>query len=116
MMLEKKIQLDSLEKLISDISVEYGILDYITQSERVTEKYMDFLLSGKKGKDIEEAKTLYQHLQKYGRKFHDYHAQMNEVNEQYMERLNSFEHSKKDNVAIYVTVVKGLNWPLILCN
>jgi len=93
---EKRVQLDSLEKLIKEISTKYGILDYITQSERVTEKYMDFLLSGKKGKDFEEAKTLYENLQQHGRRFHDYHAQLNVVNEEYMERLTTLEHSKKN--------------------
>ncbi|MBL4709383.1 MAG: hypothetical protein JKY48_13180 [Flavobacteriales bacterium] len=96
MVLEKKNQLDSLEMLIRSISVKYGILDYITQSERVTEKYMDFLLSGKKGKDFEEAKTLYKNLQKYGRQFHNYHAQLNTVNGDYMNRLGGLEHAMKD--------------------
>lgn len=96
MMDDKKKHLDSLENIIREISTKYGILDYITQSERVTEKYMDFLLSGKKGKDFEEAKTLYENLQKYGRKYHDYHAQLNIVNEDYMARLMSYEHSLKD--------------------
>lgn len=96
MMDDKKAHLDSLEEVIREISTKYGILDYITQSERVTEKYMDFLLSGKKGKDFEEAKTLYENLQKYGRKYHDYHAQLNIVNEDYMERLMKYEHSVKN--------------------
>lgn len=96
MMDDKKEHLDSLENIIREISTKYGILDYITQSERVTEKYMDFLLSGKKGKDFEEAKTLYENLQKYGRKYHDYHAQLNIVNEDYMGRLMSYEHALKN--------------------
>ena len=96
MMDEKKAHLDSLEDKIREISTQYGILDYITQSERVTEKYMDFLLSGKKGKDFEEAKTLYENLQKYGRKYHDYHAQLNIVNEEYMDRLLNYEHAVKN--------------------
>ena len=93
---EKKNQLDSLEKLLASISTEYGILDYTTQSERVTEKYMDFLLSGKKGKDYEEAKALYKNLEKYGRKFHDIYAQLNFVNEEYIKRLHRYENSVKD--------------------
>jgi capsule polysaccharide export protein KpsE/RkpR len=100
MMDDKKAHLDSLEKVIREISTKYGILDYITQSERVTEKYMDFLLSGKKGKDFEEAKTLYENLQKHGRKYHDYHAQLNIVNEDYMSRLESYEHAKKNLIKI----------------
>ena len=96
MMLQKRVQVDSLEKLIQTISVKYGILDYITQSERVTEKYMDFLLSGKKGKDFDEAKQLYENLEMYGRKFHNYHAQLNKFNDEYLNRLQNYEHSLKD--------------------
>lgn len=93
---EKRQQVDSLENLIKTISTKYGILDYIGQSERVTEKYMDFLLSGKKGADFEEAKTLYENLQEHGRYFHNLHAQLNEVNTEYIRRRSSYEHAKKD--------------------
>lgn len=93
---EKKTQLDSLEKAIQEISTKYGILDYMTQSEEVTEGYMKFLLSGKKGKDFDEAKRLYENLEKYGRRFHDMHAQLNVVNDEYMRRLHSYEHALKD--------------------
>lgn len=93
---QKRQQVDSLQKSIEEISVKYGILDYISQSERVTEKYMDFLLSGKKGKDFEEAKTLYQNLEKHGRYFHNLHAQLNILNEEYMSRLQDYEHALKD--------------------
>jgi len=93
---QKRSQVDSLEKLIQEYSVKYGILDYISQSERVTEKYMDFLLSGKKGKDFEEAKKLYENLEEHGRKYHDFHAQLNVINSEYMNRFNNYEHSVKD--------------------
>ncbi len=107
MMENKKHQLDSLERKIRKISTTYGILDYTTQSERVTEKYMDFLLSGKKGKDFEEAKKLYVNLQNYGRKYHDYHAQLNIVNREYMARQMSYELSMKDyqKIQTYSNVV-----------
>lgn len=107
MMVNKKAQLDSLENKIREISTKYGILDYITQSERVTEKYMDFLLEGKKGKDFEEAKTLYENLQKHGRKFHDLHAQLNVINDEYMRRRGDLEHALKDlnKVQTYSNVV-----------
>ena len=107
MMDNKKSQLDSLENKIRDISTTYGILDYVTQSERVTEKYMDFLIIGKKGKDFDEAKTLYKNLQKHGRKFHDLHAQLNVINTEYMTRRTDFELAVKDlnKVQTYSNVV-----------
>lgn len=96
MMDQKRVQLDSLENLIREYSVKYGILDYIAQSEEVTEGYMKFLLEGKKGKDFDEAKELYENLENHGTKFHDWHAQLNVVNSEYMGRLHNYEHAKKD--------------------
>ncbi|MFT6165341.1 MAG: capsule polysaccharide export protein KpsE/RkpR [Vicingaceae bacterium] len=112
MMEDKKTHLDSIENLIRELSVNYGILDYIAQSERVTEKYLDFLLSGKKGPDFEEVKKLYENLEKYGRKSHDYHRQLNIVNEEYMDRLKHYEFSVRNvnkvqtfsNVLVYPEV------------
>ena len=73
---------------------------------------MDFLLSGKKGPDFEEVKLLYENLEKYGRKSHDYHRQLNIVNEEYMERLKHYEFSLRNvnkvqtfsNVLVYPEV------------
>jgi capsule polysaccharide export protein KpsE/RkpR len=93
---EKKKQLDSLQGLIREYSTKYGLLDYIEQSEEVTEGYVQFLLSGKKGSDYEEVKTLYKNLEKYGRAFHNMHAQLNTVNDEYMNRLHGYEHAMKD--------------------
>tara|TARA_R110000868_G_scaffold158971_5_gene387406 strand:- start:416 stop:1387 length:972 start_codon:yes stop_codon:yes gene_type:complete len=96
LMLEKKNQVDSLEKQIRKISTEYGILDYIAQSEEVTKGYMQFLLSGKKGSDFQEAKELYNNLEQYGRHYHNLHAQLNEINDEYVRRLHEYEQILKD--------------------
>ena len=93
---QKRSQLDSLENVIKEISQKYGILDYIAQAEEVTEGYMKFLLSGKKGKDFDEAKQLYENLEEYGRHYHNLHAQLNEINTEYLTRLHNYEHSLKD--------------------
>ncbi len=93
---QKKVQVDSLEKLIRKYSTEYGILDYIVQAEEVTKGYMKFLLEGKKGKDFEEVKLLYENLQKYGRHYHNVNAQLNEFNEEYVKRLHDYEHALKN--------------------
>jgi len=96
MMLQKRAQLDSLEELIREYSTKYGLLDYISQSEEVTEGYMNFLIEGKKGNDFQEAKQLYENLEEHGRKFHNWHAQLNVINGEYMARLHNYEHAKKD--------------------
>ncbi|KAA3651874.1 MAG: hypothetical protein DWP98_02050 [Bacteroidetes bacterium] len=96
LLVEKKHQIDSLESIIREYSTKYGILDYIVQTEEVTKGYMKFLLSGKKGKDYDEVKQLYENLQKYGRKYHNINAQLNLINTEYVSRLHNYEHSVKD--------------------
>lgn len=120
MMDNKKTHLDSVENLIRNLSVNYGILDYIAQSERVTEKYLDFLLLGKKGADFEEVKLLYENLEKYGRKSHDYHRQLNIVNEDYMELVKEYELAVRNvnkvqtysNVLVYPEVSDKKSYPI----
>ena len=93
---QKKNQLDSMQAIVTELSTKYGILDYIVQTEMVTEGYMKFLLEGKKGKDFEEVKELYNNLKKYGRYYHDLNAQLNSINNEFLGRLNHYEMSVKD--------------------
>ncbi len=92
----KKAHIDSLEKLVKKYNIEYGILDYLIQTEEVTKGYMKFLLEGKKGKDFEEVKELYDNLKKYGRQYHDLNVQLNLFQEEYVDRLHKYEHALKD--------------------
>ncbi len=92
----KKAHVDSMLAKIKEYSVKYGILDYIGQSEEVTEGYLKFLISGKKGSDFDEAKRLYNNLEKYGREFHGFHAQLNSFNSEYIKRLHNYEAALKD--------------------
>lgn len=96
LMNDKKAQVDSLEGLIREYATKYGLVDYIGQSIEVTEGYFKFLLSGKKGEDYNMATEIYENLQKYGRKFHNMHAQLNEINLEYIDRLHDYEESLKD--------------------
>ncbi len=96
LLVSKKKDVDSLETLIKKYSTEYGILDYLVQTEEVTKGYMKFLLDGKKGKDFEEVKKLYTNLQEFGRIYHDLNVRLNRFNDEYINRLHSYEHSLKD--------------------
>ena len=94
--LKKKYQVDSLEAMIKEYSTKYGILDYLVQTEEVTKGYMKFLLEGKKGKEFDEVKELYENLKLHGRRYHDLNVQLNKINDEYVNRMNSWEHSLKD--------------------
>lgn len=107
LMNQKAEQVDSLENLIREYSTKYGLVDYISQSVEVTEGYFKFLLSGKKGEDFDEASELYTNLQKYGRKYHNFHAQLNLFNEELVERIHDYEEAVKDynKVQTYTNVL-----------
>lgn len=66
--LNKKIsQLDTLSSALGYIRKEYGILDYRTQVERVTEGYMNALASGRMGTtDAKKIENLYNNLAERG--------------------------------------------------
>ncbi len=92
---EKKQQIDSLQAIITEYSTKYGILDYLVQAEMVTEGYLEFLLEGKKGKDYEEVKELYDNLKKYGRHYHNMNGQLNAALDEYDRRLIEYEVAYK---------------------
>ena len=91
-----KHQKDSLQEMVIDMSNKYGILDYLVQTEMVTEAYFEFLLKGKKGPEYVEVKELYDNLKKHGRKYHDLNGQLNKINGEYITRLHNYEHALKD--------------------
>ena len=105
---EKRNQLDSLELLTKTLSTKYGVLDYVAQSEIVTEGYIQFLLEGKKGEEYKELLRLYGDLQTYGRYFQNLQEQLFLVNEEYMERLHDYEEATKNyrKIQTYSNVIK----------
>ncbi len=105
---EKRNQLDSLELLTKTLSTKYGVLDYVAQSEIVTEGYIQFLLKGKKGEEFDEVKQMYGDLQIYGRYFQNLQEQLFLVNEEYMDRLHDYEEATKNyrKVQTYSIVIK----------
>ncbi len=68
---------------IKQYSIKYNVLDYIMQSKEVTAGYMEILVRNVRGKSYDEAMLLYKNLEKYGRKFHDFHHQLNLTREEY---------------------------------
>jgi len=93
---EKRAQIDSLENAIADYSAKYDIIDLSSQSEMITEGYMNFLLQGKKGKDFDEIKRLYENLEKHGSRLQNMHALLEEINLEYVDRLHELEEAKKN--------------------
>ncbi len=68
---------------IKQYSIKYNVLDYIMQSKEVTAGYMELLARNVRGKSYDEALQLYKNLEQHGRKFHDFHHQLNLTREEY---------------------------------
>lgn len=83
-------KLDSLEKLIEENSVKYGILDFSEQTAEVMKGYMKFMLQGKKGKDFEAVQELYDNMKKHGHKVYGTTKLMEQLNEFYGEQVAEY--------------------------
>ena len=80
---QKGQTISNLLDSIKTYSTKYNVLDYIMQSKEVTAGYMELLAKNVRGKNYDEAIGLYKNLEKYGRKFHDFHHQLNLTREEY---------------------------------
>lgn len=65
---KKKLEMDSMDNLIKDYSMKYGLLDYKSQSKEVTRAYMRGLTSNN-NKVINESKLIMQNLTEKGSEY-----------------------------------------------
>ena len=115
-----KNQIDSLENEISDLSTQYNIIDLSSQSERVTEGYLQFLLEGKKGEGFEETKDIYKNLEKYGKSLDRMHFELEELNEVYAKMIGELNEAQRNfnkeitytNVLVYPEVSDKKAYPI----
>lgn len=62
----KKMQLDSIDKLLTDIRVRYGLLDYKTQTKEVTKSYLKLASDNSPISQYRGVDSMYRHLQYKG--------------------------------------------------
>jgi hypothetical protein len=65
----KKRQMDSLSAISKQLSVQYGLLDYSSQTREVLKAYYQMLASSKAGKPFEETSTQIKNLEEKGPEF-----------------------------------------------
>ena len=65
---KKKVEMDSMDNLIKDYSMKYGLLDYKSQTKEVTRAYMRGLTSNN-NKVINESKQIIQNLTEKGSEY-----------------------------------------------
>lgn len=91
----KKAQIDSTLAQINELSSKYQLMDYKSQSERVTEGYVGFLKSGKAGAN-EKIETLFNNVAQYGPRFSTLLLELELHTEEYNERIVEYEISQSD--------------------
>lgn len=87
---------DSMEAELQKISQEYGVFDLPSQSERITEAYLGLLKSGKRGKEFNEVKEMYDNLKEYGRRQQNISIELEEFQELYNDAREEYELALKD--------------------
>jgi len=96
MMDEKKNQVDSLLGKLQVLSKKHGLLDYASQSEEVTEGYMQAMLQGKSSNNFEAGQKLYDNLKDYGLIFNSLKTQLDSATANYSRYLVKYEESRKN--------------------
>lgn len=91
----KKTQIDSTLAQINRLSSKYQLMDYESQSERVTEGYVSFLKSGKSGNN-KEIEALFNNVAQYGPQFSTLLMELELHTEEYNERMVDYEISQSD--------------------
>jgi uncharacterized protein involved in exopolysaccharide biosynthesis len=92
---QKGQTINNLLDSIRNYSIKYDVLDYIMQSKEVTAGYMEILARNVRGKSYEEAMRLYKNLEQHGRKFHDFHHQLNLTREEYAHLEKEYDEALK---------------------
>ncbi|MBI3510723.1 MAG: hypothetical protein HY064_08665 [Bacteroidetes bacterium] len=80
---EKTKQLDSLSRLMSELRVRYGLLDYGTQSKEVTKSYLKLIGSGATHDKFRDVDSMMRNLEEKGGLQISLNSQLNSLQESY---------------------------------
>jgi len=106
---QKKQQLDSVDRLLSDLRVNYGLLDYKTQAKEVTKNYLKLAADNAPASQFRGVDSLYRHLQHKGGDLLSLSSQYKSLQDDYNLIKTSY-----DNALIDLT--KQLTYTNIMAN
>ncbi|HTF06064.1 MAG TPA: hypothetical protein VK826_18670 [Bacteroidia bacterium] len=106
---QKKQQLDSIDRLLSDLRVNYGLLDYKTQAKEVTKNYLKLAADNAPASQFRGVDSLYRHLQHKGGDLISLSSQYKSLQDDYNLIKTSY-----DNALIDLT--KQLTYTNIMAN
>ncbi|HXB13749.1 MAG TPA: hypothetical protein VNZ45_17300, partial [Bacteroidia bacterium] len=92
----KKRELDSLSAITKQMSVQYGLLDYDSQTREVLKAYYQMLSSAKSGKPFEETSAQIKNLEEKGQEFKELEGHLKNVGKDYDDVLSKYEDALND--------------------
>ena len=92
---KKKLEMDSMDNLIKDYSMKYGLLDYKSQSKEVTRAYMRGLTSNN-NKVINESKQIMQNLTEKGSEYNALQEHLWRIRGTYNDLKSAYDVAYRD--------------------
>jgi uncharacterized protein involved in exopolysaccharide biosynthesis len=92
---KKKLEMDSMDNLIKDYSMKYGLLDYKSQSKEVTRAYMRGLTSNN-SKVLNESKQIIQNLTEKGSEYNALQEHLWRIRGTYNDLKNAYDVAYRD--------------------
>jgi capsule polysaccharide export protein KpsE/RkpR len=92
---KKKLEMDSMDNLLHEYSMKYGLLDYKSQTKEVTRGYMRALSSGN-SKSVNESNRLMEGLKEKGTEFNAISEHLWRIRGTYNDLLLLYDNAYKD--------------------
>lgn len=92
----KKKEIDSLASFAKVLSVQYGLLDYNSQSKEVERAYYQMLASSKGGKAIDETTNQIKNLEEKGEQYKEVNQHLTDALLQYDDIMGKYDEAVRD--------------------
>lgn len=106
---QKRRQLDSVDDLLSDLRVRYGLLDYKTQTKEVTKSYLKLSAANSPVSQYRGVDSMYRHLQHKGGDLVSLSSQFKALQDDYNTIKTSYDNAVSD-------MTKELTYTNIMAN
>ncbi len=108
----KKREIDSMAAVSKQLSVQYGLVDYTSESREVMRAYYQMLASSKGGKPLDEAATQIKNLEEKGEEFNAVNLHLKDAWKEYDELLVKYDDAVRDvNKQITYTNIVAAPYP-----
>jgi capsule polysaccharide export protein KpsE/RkpR len=92
----KKHKIDSMSTISKQLSQQYGLLDYPSQSKEVSKAYYQALAGGKGSKQFDEIALQMKNMQEHGIDFREINWQIETAVSEYNKMESQYEDAMKD--------------------